>query len=158
MCPFLIINSCWCVKIPHFPLMPLMCFYESIECFLLKKTKQVVKMVNFFDKTDLISVHIIYTSRLVSSLSTLCQQGWFPGILQEQRRNKVQPEHDEGSKLHTGQVAKLCCTTQMAHDLPHKKVCEDWSSTACATIFALWMAKTNEDFPCFNKQETQKRW
>lgn len=31
----------------------------------------------------------------------------------EQRRNKVQPEHDEGSRLHSGQVAKLCCAVQL---------------------------------------------
>lgn len=43
----------------------------------------------------------------------------------KQHRNKVQPERDEGSRLHSGQVAKLCCTTQMARDLPHKKVCKD---------------------------------
>lgn len=70
---------------------------------------------------------------------------------------KVRPERNEGSRLYSGQVAKLCCTTQMAHDLPHKKVCEDRSSTACATIFALWMAKMNEDFPCLDRHESQER-
>lgn len=93
---------------------------------------------------------------------TLCQQGPFQKFLHinvvEQWRNKVQPECDEGSRQHSGQVAKLCCATQMAHDLPHKKVFEDWSSTACATIFTLWMAKMNEDFPCFDRQESQERW
>lgn len=92
----------------------------------------------------------------------LCQQGPFQEFLHinvvEQQRNKVQREHDEGSRLHSGQVAKLCCATQMAHDLPHKKVFEDWSSTACATIFALWMTKMNEDFPCFDRHGSQERW
>lgn len=60
---------------------------------------------------------------------TLCQQGRFQEFLHinvvEQWRNKVQAECDEGSRLHSGQVAKLRCATQMAHDLPHKKAFED---------------------------------
>lgn len=59
----------------------------------------------------------------------LCQQGPFQEFLHinvvEQQRNKVQPERDEGSRLRSGQVAKLCCAIQMVHDLPHKKVFED---------------------------------
>lgn len=57
---------------------------------------------------------------------TLWQLGPFQEFLHinvvEKWRNKVQAEHDEGSRLHSGQVAKLRCATQMAHDLPHKKV------------------------------------
>lgn len=59
----------------------------------------------------------------------LCQHGPFPEFLHvnvvEQQRHKVEPECDEGSRLRSGQVAELCCATEMAHDLPHKKVFED---------------------------------
>lgn len=55
--------------------MPLMCFYVPTEHFLLKKAKQVVKIVNFYAKTDFI--FCLYDMHLS------IQQGRFPGILQQ---------------------------------------------------------------------------
>lgn len=39
-----------------------------------------------------------------------------------------------------------------------RRYAADWSSAACATIFALWMAKMNEDFPCFDRLDGQEGW